>query len=69
MKYSLLFLWLFAIVPCIYSQGPSFTGVQSPNAASLGTFGNIAVNYLTGTPDISSPLYTINDGNAKFHWF
>ncbi|PWG81601.1 RHS repeat domain-containing protein [Pararcticibacter amylolyticus] len=33
--------------------------VQSPNAASLGMFGEIPVSYYTGIPSIEVPLYTL----------
>jgi hypothetical protein len=32
----------------------------SPQAASLGRYGNIPVNYYTGSPNIEIPLYTIS---------
>jgi hypothetical protein len=37
----------------------------SPNAASLGKFGNIPVSYYTGLPSIEVPIYTIEQGNIK----
>ena len=37
----------------------------SPNAASLGQYGDIPVSYYTGVPNISIPLYTINSGEIK----
>lgn len=43
---------------------PRMTPV-SPNAASLGIFGDIPVGYYTGVPDISIPIYEINlDGKV-----
>src|SRR5687767_4295306 len=35
----------------------------SPEAASLGKFGNIPVGYYTGTPQISIPIYDIKVGS------
>jgi YD repeat-containing protein len=37
----------------------------SPNAASLGKFGDIPVSYATGIPSVTIPLYEINVGNIK----
>ncbi|HEY4150987.1 MAG TPA: hypothetical protein VGM41_18745, partial [Chitinophagaceae bacterium] len=37
----------------------------SPNAASLGKFGEIPVGYYTGIPEISVPIYEINTGTIK----
>lgn len=39
--------------------------VQSPNAASLGLFGQIPVDYSTGVPDISIPIYDLKEGNIS----
>jgi YD repeat-containing protein len=36
--------------------------IASPNAASLGKFGDIPVNYHTGIPSISIPIYTMKFG-------
>lgn len=45
------------LVVCIYAQ-PSLPGeIITPNAASLGRYGDIPVSYYTGRADISIPLY------------
>lgn len=49
MTISLLFLYT-----AVYSQSP--IQVFSPNAANLGQYGQIPVNYFNGLPDISIPL-------------
>ncbi|HEY4288047.1 MAG TPA: hypothetical protein VGN00_13170 [Puia sp.] len=36
---------------------------QAPNSATLGRFGDYAVSYFTGVPNISIPLYEIKAGN------
>lgn len=36
------------------------TNVPSPNAASLGRFGNITVSPFTGQVNVSVPLYTLS---------
>ncbi|MFN8255394.1 MAG: RHS repeat domain-containing protein [Bacteroidales bacterium] len=38
---------------------------KSPEATSLGRFGDIPVNEFTGTPDISIPLHTISIGGLE----
>ncbi|MCF6347026.1 MAG: hypothetical protein L3J20_01840 [Flavobacteriaceae bacterium] len=35
--------------------------IQSPNAASLGKYGDVPVSYYTGSPNVSIPLYSLND--------
>ena len=53
-----------AVIPPAYCQAPGTpANLPSPNAASLGTFGDIPVNLYTGAPDISVPLYQIEDGD------
>ncbi|MCT4631270.1 MAG: hypothetical protein N4A76_00870 [Firmicutes bacterium] len=47
--------------PIIAQDLPQPTNIQSPNAVSLGKYGDIPVSYYTGTPDISIPLYSLND--------
>lgn len=37
----------------------------SPNTASLGKYGEIPVSLYTGIPDITIPIYNINDGNLS----
>jgi hypothetical protein len=36
--------------------------VSSPNAASLGKYGDYPVSYNTGLPQISIPFYTVKEG-------
>ncbi len=36
--------------------------MPSPNAASLGKYGDIPVSYNTGVPNIGIPIYTVQDG-------
>jgi hypothetical protein len=42
----------------LYNQ----VSITPPNAASLGKYADVPVNYHTGIPQISVPLYTIIDG-------
>src|SRR5262245_15979643 len=39
--------------------------IASPNAASLGKYGDIPVTYNTGTPQINIPIYTAEAGSLK----
>ncbi|AOW20768.1 hypothetical protein LPB138_08800 [Urechidicola croceus] len=39
--------------------------ITSPNVSNLGTYGNIPINYFTGKPNISIPIYTLNSGNIE----
>jgi len=46
-----------------YNQAVSF---PSPNAASLGKFGFIPMNYSSGTPGVSVPIYSIQEKDLSF---
>ncbi len=37
----------------------------SPNAASLGDYGQVPVGLFTGTPQVNIPLYELNEGRLK----
>lgn len=39
--------------------------MQTPNAASLGLFGNVPVSLFSGIPSISIPLYTLEEGSIS----
>lgn len=50
-----------------YAQLPTaYNNTKSPNAASLGQYGDIPVSYFTGTPNIEIPLYEFSVNNNKF---
>lgn len=36
--------------------------MPAPNAAALGKYGDIPVSYFTGVPNVSIPIYTVQDG-------
>ncbi|MDR0863849.1 MAG: RHS repeat protein, partial [Candidatus Symbiothrix sp.] len=60
-----LFFYLFVFATAnSYAQLPENPATAlSPNAASLGLYGDIPVSLYTGTPDISIPLYDVRVGN------
>lgn len=70
-----LLLLLFPGVIAIAQHKPDTlsVGMYPPEAASLMTYTDYPVSYMTGTPDISIPLYTIKSGTLelpltlKFH--
>lgn len=71
MRKILLFLWAIMLSAAVYSQSatnliafPRMTP-PSPDAASLGRYGEFPVTLATGTPEISIPLYEINTGKLK----
>jgi hypothetical protein len=56
-------LLTLAVPFALYAQVPTAPkNLQSPNAASLGLYGEIPVSYFTGLPNIEVPLYNIQDG-------
>ena len=59
----LLLSVVFAIPFVISGQITRFSNFQTPEVASLGTYGNIPVGMFTGTPNISVPLFDINVGS------
>jgi RHS Repeat. len=50
----------------LYGQIPGPPpSLPSPNAASLGLFGEYPVSHFTGVPQISIPVYTLRSGKAE----
>ena len=39
--------------------------MPAPNAAALGKYGDYSVGNFTGVPDISIPIYTVQDGSLS----
>lgn len=67
-------IFLLGFVIKTYSQVPQNINMStnlpkmtpvSPEAASLGKYGQIPVSYYTGIPNISVPLYTIKTGDIQ----
>lgn len=49
------------IASLVYAQELKLpTNIQSPNAASLGKYGDVPVSYFTGTPNINIPLHKLS---------
>jgi YD repeat-containing protein len=69
-EYSLpvMIILLAASISLHAQDGKSLPGkvnIASPNAASLGKFGDIPVSYHTGVPQISIPIHEVRDGNLS----
>lgn len=67
--FTLLVIILTCSLSC-QSQSPYVKGITppsyaSPNAASLGKYGDIPVSFHTGTPEISIPIYTVSQGGLN----
>lgn len=65
LKNATLFLSLLSFPFISNSQSLNPPTIESPNAASLGSFGEVPVNMFTGTPNISVPLYTLKYGKIS----
>lgn len=66
-KLHIIFLFVTVIVSnsdCVFAQTNPYNEVSiaSPTAASLGKYADIPVNYHTGIPSISIPVYTVKEG-------
>lgn len=57
----------FFFVPFALSAQTNYSklNIVSPNAASLGKFVDIPVNYHTGIPQVNVPLYTVREGSLE----
>jgi YD repeat-containing protein len=63
-KVFLILALLYVCFIQLFSQPPKAPfSVLSPNAASLGIYGNIPVSHFTGTPDITISLHEVIVGN------
>jgi hypothetical protein len=59
-----LIVLLCCFMQSVFSQNSPYKDISiaSPTAAALGKYGDIPVNYHTGIPQISIPIYTIKSG-------
>ncbi len=61
-------LWIFLFCSLTNAQGQipkAPVNLQSPNAASLGQYGELPVSLFTGTPQIDIPLYSLTEKGAE----
>ncbi len=73
MKYYFLLVGLTVSIlfkPAIFyaqQSGSLFKSITiaSPNAASLGKYGDFPIGYNTGTPQINIPIYTLTEGTLS----
>ncbi|MEO1416305.1 MAG: hypothetical protein AAFW00_13550 [Bacteroidota bacterium] len=56
---SIVILWILIYAPSFAQQDLPEIIPPSPNAASLGEYGDVPVGYYTGIPDITIPIYNI----------
>ncbi|EJL59147.1 DUF5977 domain-containing protein, partial [Flavobacterium sp. CF136] len=61
-KLSFVFYFFYQLG---FAQSTPLPKIQSPNAAALGTYGDVSVSLFTGTPNISIPLYTLETGTIS----
>jgi hypothetical protein len=67
-NYFILFLFLIIAFSSKAQLNAGTFGkvnIASPNAAALGKFGDIPVNYHTGIPNISIPIFTLKEGELS----
>ena len=55
-KIFLNIIMVFTIINLQSQDLPTPKNIQSPNAASLGKYGDVPISYYTGAPNISIPL-------------
>ncbi|MEL7121767.1 MAG: hypothetical protein AAFO07_20125 [Bacteroidota bacterium] len=71
MKKNILFILLLSSLLSIQSFAQPTNNLINdvvmppPNAAALGTYGDIPVSYNTGIPNVGIPIYTVTEGNLS----
>ncbi len=60
-KFTFLLIAILLSITCLAQQEWDMAP-QPPDAASFSTYGTFPVSYYTGTPDISIPLFTLDEG-------
>lgn len=66
MKIILNLITLLLLSSICHAQQMAPEDIPTPNATSLGRYGDIPVSYYTGQPNISIPLYTMNVRGFEF---
>lgn len=66
-RYWILSIIFAGIIGSLSAQDSTIgrVSIASPNAASLGKYGDIPVGYNTGIPQVGVPLYTIKSGSLQ----
>ncbi len=64
-KIILLFFLFAGCGICSYAQMKPPVSIPSPNAATLGTFGEIPMTLFSGLPQVSIPLHTLTEGELQ----
>ncbi len=59
-------VFVFTGVHCYSQSKPAVPVIATPNAASLGLYGEVPVSYFTGLPNIEIPIYTIQERGLSF---
>ena len=65
MSYVLAIMLIYAAEPVLAQDSSFSVSLASPNAASLGKYGDIPIGYNTGTPNIDIPIYTVKAGKLS----
>lgn len=58
-----LLFWVLMVGSVVFGQELPNIIPPSPNATAFHVYGNTQVNYYTGAPNVSIPLYTIKEGD------
>ena len=66
MKTILTLIAFVLLLDICHAQQMAPKEIPTPNASSLGRYGDIPVSYYTGQPNISIPLYTMNVRGFEF---
>ncbi len=67
MKGLAILLFFLSAIQFVKAQDSQFKEPipRTPNAASLGKYGDIPVSHYTGVPNISIPIYTVTEGELS----
>lgn len=58
--------WQVLMAQTVIDQATDYNVIpKNPQAAELGSYANVAINGATGTPDITIPIYTLNEDGVS----